>query len=208
VFLILFGNLPSSYFTQNSLTCPPPGLFPTVKGEKVKLSRYRRGQALGVPGGWGFRISRQLAYEGGKAVSPTHRPSLPPGRIPGTHFCQRLSRPQGYNATGRIKSLKNSSDPIGNRTRDLPAGIFYIFRPILKMLSERSSTKFTSLHWVTRHRNTESNNLLEGGRVGGGGLNEFLSVFSTIFPPILVEFGRRNLSVCLSVPLLNIWWVR
>jgi hypothetical protein len=25
--------------------------------------------------------------EGGKVVSPTHRPSLPAGRIPGTHFC-------------------------------------------------------------------------------------------------------------------------
>jgi hypothetical protein len=56
-----------------------------------------------------------------KVVSPTHRPSLPPGRIPGTDFCYRLSRPQGHNATGRIKSLKNSSDSIRNRTRDLPA---------------------------------------------------------------------------------------
>jgi hypothetical protein len=45
----------------------------------------------------------------------------PPGRIPGTHFCQRLSRPQGHNATGRIKSLKISSDPIGNRNPNLPA---------------------------------------------------------------------------------------
>jgi hypothetical protein len=30
-------------------------------------------------------ISRQSAHEGGKVVSPTHRPPLPPGRIP--HFC-------------------------------------------------------------------------------------------------------------------------
>jgi hypothetical protein len=57
-----------------------------VKG-KVKLSRYRPGEAPGVPGGSGSRISRQSAHEGGKVVSPTHRPSLPPGRIPGTPFC-------------------------------------------------------------------------------------------------------------------------
>jgi hypothetical protein len=74
---------------------------------KVKLSRYRPGQALGVPGNWSYRISRQSVHEGGKVVSHTHRPSLPPGRIPLIHFCQRLSRPQGHNATGRIKSLKN-----------------------------------------------------------------------------------------------------
>jgi hypothetical protein len=33
------------------------------------------------------RISRQSAHEGGKVVSPTHRPSLPPEKIPCTHFC-------------------------------------------------------------------------------------------------------------------------
>ena len=51
-------------------------------------------------------------------VSFTHRPPLLPGNTPGTHFCQRLSRPQGHSAIGRIMSLKNSSDTIGNRTRD------------------------------------------------------------------------------------------
>jgi len=28
-----------------------------------------------------------LAHECGKVVSPTHRPPLPPGNIPGSHFC-------------------------------------------------------------------------------------------------------------------------
>ena len=32
------------------------------------------------------------------------------GNTPGTHFCQRLSRPQGHSPTGRIMSLKNSND--------------------------------------------------------------------------------------------------
>ena len=35
------------------------------------------------------------ARDGGKVVSLTHRPPLPPGNTPGTHFCYRLSRPQG-----------------------------------------------------------------------------------------------------------------
>jgi hypothetical protein len=40
------------------------------------------------------RISRQSAHEGGKVVSPKNQPPLPPGDIPSTHFCYRLSRPQ------------------------------------------------------------------------------------------------------------------
>jgi len=45
----------------------------------------------------------------------------PPGNIAGTHFCWRLSRPQGHSVAGRIMSMKNSNDTIRNRTRDLPA---------------------------------------------------------------------------------------
>jgi hypothetical protein len=48
----------------------------------------------------------------------TGRP-LPPRKIPGTHFCLRLSRPQGHGAPGRIRSIEKSND-VGNRTRDLP----------------------------------------------------------------------------------------
>jgi hypothetical protein len=54
-------------------------------------------------------------HEGGNVVSLPP----PPGNIPGTLLCLRLSRPQGDCATENITSIKNSSDTIGNRTRVL-----------------------------------------------------------------------------------------
>ena len=45
----------------------------------------------------------------------------PPGNILGAHFCLRLNWPQKCNADGRIMTMKNSSDTIGNRTLVLPA---------------------------------------------------------------------------------------
>jgi hypothetical protein len=59
------------------------------------------------------------AHDGGKVVSLTHRPPLPPGNAPGTQFCLRLSRLQGHSVMRRIMSMKNSNDTIWNRTSDL-----------------------------------------------------------------------------------------
>jgi hypothetical protein len=61
---------------------------------KAKQTNYRLGQAPWVPWARFSHMSRQSAHEGGKVVSPTHRPPLHPKNIPGTHFCQRLSQPR------------------------------------------------------------------------------------------------------------------
>jgi hypothetical protein len=57
---------------------------------KVKQSHYRPGQAQRVLRKLRFPDFVTTAQDGGKVVSPTHRPPLPPGNTPGTHFCYRL----------------------------------------------------------------------------------------------------------------------
>ena len=54
---------------------------------KVKQFRYRPGVAQRVPGSLRFPDFMTKAQDGGKVVSLTHRPPLPPGNKPGTHFC-------------------------------------------------------------------------------------------------------------------------
>jgi hypothetical protein len=43
--------------------------------------------------------------DGGEVVSLTRREPFTTRKIPGTHFCQRLSRPQDHSAAGRIRSI-------------------------------------------------------------------------------------------------------
>ena len=86
-----------------------------------KLSHYSLGQALRAPGGWS---SQNFLTIGKKVIKLS---ALHNGRlylqenIPGTHLCWRMSWPQDHSAAGRIRSMKNLNDTIGNRTHELPA---------------------------------------------------------------------------------------
>ena len=54
---------------------------------KVKQFRYRPGVAQRVPRKLRFPDFMTTAQDGGKVVSLTPLPPLPPGNAPGTHFC-------------------------------------------------------------------------------------------------------------------------
>ena len=73
--------------------------------QEAEAPRYQANWYMRVVRLWALRTSRLY----------------PPGNIPDTHFCYRLSQPQGHSAARRIVSMKNSCDTIGNRARDLPA---------------------------------------------------------------------------------------
>ena len=76
---------------------------------------------------WGFQHVEAPRFQDSRHMKVVRLLALytghlyPPGNIPGTHFCQRLSWPQGHSAARRIMSMKNSSDTNGNRTYDLLA---------------------------------------------------------------------------------------
>ena len=105
--------LPYTFFIliSNRITLNTSNLIILLQG----LTQYTsKGKAVPLEACSGPEGSRKLrfpdfmttAHDAGKVVSLTHRPPLPPGNTPGTHFCWRLSRLQGHSATGRIISLK------------------------------------------------------------------------------------------------------
>jgi len=53
---------------------------------KVKQTLYMPEEDLSVSGNWGIQIWKQPEHEGGKFVSLTHRPPLPP-RNYSWYFC-------------------------------------------------------------------------------------------------------------------------
>ena len=61
----------------------------------ISINKKGKGKAIplqawsGPEGSWKLRFPDFMttAQDGGKVVSLTHRPPLPPGNAPGTHFC-------------------------------------------------------------------------------------------------------------------------
>ena len=76
-------NIQINLHTRNSVGCDDNSEIYN-KGKSVPL------QAQGAQkGSRKFRFPDYVttAQDGGKVVSLTHRPLLPPGNAPGTHFC-------------------------------------------------------------------------------------------------------------------------
>jgi len=68
--------------------------FPCCLCLELKLAKIK-GEAVPLQAWSGPEVTKKLrfpdfmttAQDGGKVVSLTHRPPLPPGNAPGTHFC-------------------------------------------------------------------------------------------------------------------------
>jgi len=85
--------------TRDLPACSAVSQLTAVKCKVISLQAW-----IGLEGTRNFRFLDFMitTHDGGEVISLTHRPPLPPGISPGTHFCYRLSRPQGHRATGRI----------------------------------------------------------------------------------------------------------
>jgi len=87
------------------------------KGKAIPVQAYYRptgfheAEAPRYLDNWHMKVVRLSALRTGRLYSPES--------IPGTHFSYWLIRPQSHSEAGRIMSMKNSSDPIGNRAREI-----------------------------------------------------------------------------------------
>ena len=111
ILVVGFTPLPLHLWRKNTTLTPKrrlSGSLSCLNFLKVKHFHYRPGQAQRVLRKLSFLDFVTTAQDGGKIVSLTDRPHLPPGNISGTHFCQRLSRTQGHSAIGRILFKKKN----------------------------------------------------------------------------------------------------
>jgi hypothetical protein len=117
----------TTHNTHNGQTSmPPAGSNSQSQQASGHWGRRFHHPITGLERPWGFQEVEAPRFQDNRHMKVV-RLSAPrtgrlylPGNIPGTHFCYRLSQPQGQNATARITSMKNSNGTIGNRTRNLP----------------------------------------------------------------------------------------
>jgi len=75
---------------------------------------------------WGFQEAEATRFQDNRHMKVVRLSALRTGCLyPQEIFLvlisvKKLSQPQGHSGAGRIMSMKNSNDTIGNRTRDLP----------------------------------------------------------------------------------------
>jgi hypothetical protein len=88
---LIWHNNPEDLIHMNSLY---NFIFNKIDGIMRKLFKRCKGKAALLQAWSGPEGSRKLRFPGfmttaqdGKVVSLTHRPPLPPGNTPGTHFC-------------------------------------------------------------------------------------------------------------------------
>ena len=88
------GYEPAIPASERLLTHALDSIFTGV-GRFITNRYYKKGKAIPLQAWSGPEGSRKLRFpdfmtttqDGGKFVSLTHRPHLPPGNTPGTHFC-------------------------------------------------------------------------------------------------------------------------
>jgi hypothetical protein len=115
---------------------------------------------------------------------------LPPRDIPGTQFCQRVSRHQGHSAA---ESKKKTNNPIGNRARYLPAQS--TAPPHTSLFVSHPAEKKNA----GREKETEDVNMQTAGR------NEYMCYCTTGFNVLHPRFrvprdGRTDSSAVLLQP--------
>jgi hypothetical protein len=71
-----------------------------------------KGNAIPVTGRGGPVNHRT---DGGGVVSLIHRPLSSPRKMYSTHFCSRLSRPQGHSAAGRFRLIEKKNSMASSR---------------------------------------------------------------------------------------------
>jgi hypothetical protein len=115
-----YSAVRSFFVSATALKCisDPAWCLEIVMQNKMKLSlKHSNG------GPEGYETSRLPHFadnrltSGAEFLTLTRWPPFTPTKIPGTHFCQRLSQSQGHSAAGRIRSVEISNDLIENRTR-------------------------------------------------------------------------------------------